>query len=353
MRRPPKSKHLWPWVQYFLEVHLPGHRGFSPNTIDSYRTAFRKLRDFLNRDPKPKTGASSPVLLESLKPMLILDFLDWLEQGKGRPVSIATRNQRLAALRSLFAFLELYCDQVDPILWKRLRKLPFKRTRKARVDYLEANEMALLLQQVPREEQDGFRDFTLLSTLYNTGARVSEMAILQKSDLMLTEPPTIRLLGKGNKVRICPLWPDAAQLLQSYLKNHRRRPLPGHEYYVFINQRGQHLTRFGIGRIVKKYLKQAAQQNEKLVGKRLSTHSIRHSTAIHLLQAGAELNVIRTWLGHASMSSTSHYLDLNLETQRDMLTKFTAPPSLTEPIQIQAKPEDSSKDDLAAWLEKL
>jgi site-specific recombinase XerD len=171
---------------------------------------------------------------------------------------------------------------------------------------------------------------------------------------MLTEPPTVRLLGKGNKVRLCPLWADAAQLLQRYVSEHRRRPLPGHDHYVFINQRGQHLTRFGIGRIVSKYLERAAQRNQKLVGKRLSTHSIRHSTAIHLLQAGAELNVIRTWLGHSSMSSTSHYLDLNLETQRDMLTRFTAPPSLTELSSVQAKPtENTSTVDLSAWLEKL
>lgn len=352
MKRPPKSKLLWPWVQFYLEVHLPSHRGLSPNTIDSYRTAFRKLRDFLEQ--RSNTTSPTASQLETLKPDLLLEYLEWLERGGGKPVSVATRNQRLAALKSFFAFLELYCDQTDATLWQRLRKLPFKRTRKARIDYLESDEMAMLLQQVPRDEQDGFRDFTLLALLYNTGARASEVALLQKSDLMLAEPPTIRVIGKGNKVRLCPLWLDAAQLLEHYMREHRRRPLPGHEQFVFINQRGEHLTRFGIGRIVAKYLKRAAQRNQKLVGKRLSTHSIRHSTAIHLLQAGAELNVIRTWLGHASMSSTSHYLDLNLETQRDMLTKFTAPPSLTGKTPKLARPSsDGSNDDLGTWLENL
>jgi integrase len=126
--------------------------------------------------------------LSVLTPALLLDFLDWLERGRGRPVSVATRNQRLAALRSFFTFLELYCDQIDSSLWQRLRKLPFKRTRKERVDYLESNEMGHLLNLVPRNCADGSRDFLLLTLLYNTGARASEVALLQKSDLMLAEP---------------------------------------------------------------------------------------------------------------------------------------------------------------------
>lgn len=351
MNRPPKSKQVWPWVQFYLEVYLPRHRRFSPHTIASYRTAFRLLRDFLGqRDSIP---CKERVTLEAFSPVLFLDFLEWLEGGRGKPVAVVTRNQRLAALRSFFAFLELYCDQVEPTLWQRLRKLPFKRTRKGRIDYLEPSEMADLFRQVPRNCPDGFRDFTLLALLYNTGARASEVALLHRPDLMLADPPAVRVIGKGDKVRVCPLWPDAANLLEQYLRKHRRPPRPGHEQFVFINQRGEHLTRFGVGRIVAKYIRRAIETNTKLAGKRLSTHSLRHSTAIHLLQTGAELNVIRTWLGHASMSATSHYLDLNLETQREMLTKFTAPPILAERVSEPTLNPADATDDLGTWLGNL
>lgn len=350
MNRPPRSKKLWPWVKFYLETHLPRHKGFSPHTISSYRTAFRLFRDFLHKHDPEDCGDSFS--LEALKPGLLLDFLDWLERGRGRRVSVATRNQRLAALRSFFSFLELYCDQMEPSLWQRLRKLPFKRTRKGRVDYLESNEIGHLLKLVPRHCVDGCRDFALLTLLYNTGARASEVASLQKSDLMLAAPATVRFLGKGNKVRLCPLWNDTANLLENYLQEHRRRPRPGQEPFLFINQRGGRLTRFGIGRIVTKYLRLAAQKHESLAGKRLSTHSIRHSTAIHLLQSGADLNVIRTWLGHASMSSTSHYLDLNLETQRELLTKFTAPDAITGRVAPPASSE-ATEDDISSWLNAL
>ena len=351
MNRPPKSKQLWPWVQFYLEVHLPQHKGFSPNTISSYRTAFRLLRDYFGK--RDSLDCDKRLSLSVLTPALLLDFLDWLERGRGRPVSVATRNQRLAALRSFFAFLELYCDQIDSSLWRRLGKLPFKRARKERVDYLESKEMGHLLNMVPRNCADGSRDFLLLTLLYNTGARASEVALLQKSDLMLAEPASVRFVGKGDKVRVCPLWSDTARLLEGYLREYRRRPLPGNEPFVFINQRGGHLTRFGIGRVVAKYMRLAGQRHESLAGKRLSTHSIRHSTAIHLLQSGADLNVIRTWLGHASMSSTSHYLDLNLETQRDFLTKFTAPLVIAERASAPCVKSEPTDDDIVGWLTKL
>jgi site-specific recombinase XerD len=252
------------------------------------------------------------VRLEDLQPPLLLEFLAWLEAPMGRGVSPETRNCRLAALRSLSRFLELHRGKEEGTQWRRLRQLPFKLTTRSAVDYLEPREVDRVLSEVPAHTRDGFRDLTILALLYNTGARAEEVASLRRSALMLEEPPAVRLTGKGRCERTCPLWTSTAALLRRYLQQYRRRGRAAHERFVFVNQRGERLTRFGIGRIVEKYLRKAALTTPSLRAKRLSTHSFRHSTAIALLEGGADINVIKAWLGHRSTRTTSRYLDMSL-----------------------------------------
>lgn len=348
----PEADLLWPWVRYFLEVHLPRHRGASPHTLASYRVAFRLLLLYLGG----REGGLREHRLSQVDPPRILEFLTWLESPEGRGTSPQTRNCRLAALRSFFRFLELHRPPEEAARWSRLRQLPFKRTSHPVPGHLEVHELEHVFSAVPLDTPDGFRDLALLALLYNTGARADEAAGLRRAGLNLDHLPTARLLCKGSRERVCPLWPSTASLLLRYLEHHRRRPRPPAEPFVFINQRRGRLTRFGVGRIVAKYLERAAASMPALQRKldRLSTHSLRHSTAIHLLESGAEVNVIKAWLGHGSVRTTSRYLDLDLEKHRDLLARLPLPSRLRtwEPGGGHP-PSPDDQEVLDAWLDHL
>lgn len=342
----PETQELWPWVRVFLEEFLPIQRGASPNTISCYRTAFRQFKAFLlQRMGGSKTQALDLVALE---PSLLLDFLGWLESSEGPGVGPVTRNLRLAALRSFFRFLELYSPTGDPTRWQRLRHLPAKREGRKTPDYLELFELEKVFREVPASTRDGFRDLAVLSFLYNTGARASEAAGLRVTDLTLdTRFPQARFIAKGRVRRVCPLWPHTAKLLDRYIEKFRRRPRPGAEAYVFINQRGGGLTRSGVRRRAAHYISLAAKTTPSLRGKKLSVHSIRHTTAIHLIESGADVHVVRTWLGHRSTKSTDRYLNMDLEPYRELLGSFT-PPSIL--VEVTEEPADKP---ITEWLEEF
>jgi site-specific recombinase XerD len=350
MKPLPDSSCVWPWVRYFLETHLPKHRGASPNTVASYRGAFRLFLRFLRQ----RSGARArSIVLHELEPALILDFLFWLEDRKGRHVSASSRNCRLSALRSFFGFLELHRDREEATRWQRLRQVPFKKVLRTVVEHLEPCEIEFVLAEVPTHTADGFRDLTLLALLYNTGARASEIALARCSAVRLEALPAIRLLGKGRRERVVPLWRPVAQLLQRYLEHYRRSPRSGHADFLFINQRRAHLTRHGVGRIVEKYLGLAARTTPGLRLKKLSAHSFRHSTAIHLLRSGADINVIKAWLGHRTTTSTSRYLDLDLESHRGVLETFQPPSLLDKAAGTPGVSSSRPEDDLEHWLNTL
>lgn len=345
---PPKDESFWGWARYFLEDHLPLQRGVSPHTVSTYRTAFRQFKQFL--DEQPGRSDSRRFELSSAEPELLLDFLSWLTRPrpKGLGVSATTRNLRLAALRSFFRFLELYSPE-DDSRWRRLRQLPTKRQMRKRMDYLEPCEIEHLFAVIPADTADGFRDLTLLAFLYNTGARASEAAGLRTADLNLTgHSPTARFLAKGRVVRQVPLWSTTAELLERYIQEFRRRPHLTAEAFVFINQRGGQLTRWGIGRRIGHYIAEAAKSSRTLRTKKLSTHSIRHTTAIHLIETGADVHVVRTWLGHKSISSTDRYLEMDLEPQRELLAGFTPPAVLNN--HLKSEPTDEPAED---WFDEL
>jgi integrase/recombinase XerD len=302
---------LGPWVRRFLLEHLVGERNLSRNTQKSYRDALCLLIPFV----VSKTGrAVELITVEDVSANVVRLFLTDLEQS--RKCGGATRNQRLATIHALARFIGEHSP--EHIVWcGQIRAIPFKKTAKNLVSYLEKPEMDALLAAPDSKTSQGHRDHALLLFLYNSGARASEAAQLTIADLDL--PPAqqgqaaVRIVGKGNKIRRCPLWPQTAAEVAELTAGRS----PGER--VFQNRCRQPLTRFGIHGLVERYAQQAAAQVPSLSTKRVSPHSIRHSTATHLLRAGVDLNTIRAWLGHASLETTQIYAEIDLERKEQAL----------------------------------
>jgi site-specific recombinase XerD len=185
---------------------------------------------------------------------------------------------------------------------------------------LDFDEIQAVLRAVSLDRENGGRDRALLSLMFNTGARVSEIVGVQTSDLRLMAPFSVLLRGKGRKERTCPLWPETASLLQNLIE--QRGLLPTQSAPLFLNDRGGRLTRFGVRLIFNKHTGKAAQRQSSLKNKRLHPHSIRHSTALHLLRSGVDLSTIAHWLGHVSVDTTNKYLSIDLEAKREALAKM-------------------------------
>jgi len=327
-------------LRKFFGDHLPAIRGVSPHTIRSYRDSMALLLRFL------ATTTARPVATLDVPDLTVehvVAFLHHVEQHRG--VTATTRNVRLAAIHSFARFLAaqepVYLDQAQ-----RLLAIPFKRARPRPIAYLEYEEIAAVLASVDRSTRAGRRDYTLLAAMFNTGARVQEILDLRASDLQLTKPHQVRLVGKGRKVRWCPLWPQTAQLLRAWCIE-RQLDLRS-EAPVFVNQRGLPLTRFGVRFILAKRLRQAAQHQPSLATKRFHPHSLRHSTAIHLLKSGVDLPTIAHWLGHASVNTTNRYVTVDLELKRKALAR-AAPLGTT-----RSSPAPWRRDaSVLEWLEAL
>jgi integrase/recombinase XerD len=293
----------------FFTDYLPRVRGASPHTVRSYRDTFVLLLRFVathKRCSVPELGVGH------LGPQEVLDFLHDLEVERHNIA--ATRNVRLAAIHAFFR----YCAAEHPERiehCQRVLAVPFKRTRTRPVAYLEFAEIQAVLAAIDRTTTNGRRDYALLASMFNTGARVQEIVAIRVADLRLEPPPHVRLFGKGRKERICPLWSQTAELLRALLAE-RRSSQPPVEQPVFVNHRGGPLTRFGVRYILSKYCTQARQAMPTLATKRLHPHSMRHSTAVHLLRSGVDMVTISQWLGHTSVTTTNRYATIDLETKR-------------------------------------
>ena len=262
---------------YFTD-HLPCLRGTSPHTIHSYRDSIVLLLRFLSvQRKKPVTGLD----LTDLDPPGIIAFLSYLEQE--RKNGVATRNVRLSAIHAFFRFVASRNPE-HLALAQRVLGIPFKRARQRAIDYLEYEEIDSILKAINRATLQGSRDYALLATMFNTGARVQEVADLRACDLQLTKPFQVRLFGKGRKERYCPLWPQTATVLRSFCKQ-RNLDLRS-DARVFLNHREQPISRFGIRYILAKCLGLACEDAPNLRKKRLHPHSMRHSMAVALLKSG-------------------------------------------------------------------
>ncbi|MDY0041728.1 MAG: site-specific integrase [Desulforhabdus sp.] len=324
----------------FFSGYLPKVRGLSPHTILSYRDS---LKLFLLFVAQQKSISVSELRMEDMGVEEIIGFLDHLE-GK-RHNQTATRNNRLAAVHSFFRYVAgIYPEALDQC--QRILNIPFKRRASRTVEYLEYEEITAVLRSVDSTTRDGRRDHALLSLMFNTGARVQELIDLKANDLQLSKPFNIRIFGKGRKERICPIWPETAQLLRQLLEEcgiDERLPVT-----VFTNHVGHPITRFGIRYLLAKHLHNAASACPSLGKKRLHPHSMRHSTAVHLLKSGVDLSTIASWLGHASVNTTNKYATMDLEMKRQAIEK--AKP-LTDGVPSQG--EWKQNRDLLAWLESL
>lgn len=323
----------------FLTDFLPQQRALSPHTLHSYRDSLKLLLKFVAGEK----GDPSALTVEQLSVAQITAFLGHLESA--RKCRASTRNVRLSAIHSFFRYLgSEYPEHLAQT--QRVLGIPFKRTETREIQHLEVAELQAVVNGIDRSTFQGRRDFALLTLLFNTGARVSEIVGLQAADLRLMEPPSVRLRGKGRKERVCPLWPETARLLLELLEE-QGVPLDRPEA-VFRNRCGARLTRFGIRLILRKHIENAIPRAPSLKHKRLHPHSLRHSAAIHLLRAGVDLSTIAHWLGHASLNTTNKYLSLSIDDKREALAK--AKPLLRNGSKTSAWRRDRN---LIAWLESL
>jgi len=328
-------------VRSFFEDHLPVQKGLRPTSIRSYRDAVRLFLIFVSNDlRRPITR----LRMEDLTMAQTLAFLKHLEQERSN--HIRTRNQRLAALRTFFTYL---ATRVPEMLHTahQVMAIPTKRVPPPETQFLEREEMVSLLKSLPRQGRHALRDRTLLTVLYNTGARAQEVADLRVEHLDLGDQPLARLHGKGDKWRSCPLWAETARHLRMLLD--QTHPSVVSAVPVFCSSQGKALTRFGVYKIVRKHA--ASLDRAGTQPRRVTPHLFRHTAAVHLLEAGVELNVIRAWLGHVSLDTTNHYAQLTLR------TKLAAMKACELPSDTSAEPRRRTgwKEDqqLLVWLNAL
>jgi integrase/recombinase XerD len=325
-------------VRDYFTDHLPRVRGTSPHTIHSYRDSIVLLLRFLSAR---SNRTLAELDLEDLTPPRILAFLAYLEQE--RKNGVATRNVRLAAIHALFRFVaSRNPEHLD--LAQRVLGIPFKRGSQRVIDYLEREEIESILKTIERTTLSGTRDYTLFATMFNTGGRVQEIVDLRACDLQLTKPFQLRLLGKGRKERYCPLWPQTAVVLLAFCKK-RNLDLRS-EARVFLNQRGEPLTRFGVRYILARCLRHAYREIPSLRKKRIHPHSMRHSTAVALLKSGVDLSTISHYLGHASTATTNRYAKVDLEMKRKAIAQV-------KPVPRQSRTPWSRDYTMLDWLESL
>jgi site-specific recombinase XerD len=321
----------------FFHDWLVQQRNVSHHTVLSYRDSWRLFLRFVAAE---KTKSVAKLGLSDLTVVEVLAFLQDIEQV--RKSSIGTRNCRLGALHSFFRFVPdrepLAAAQCAAVL-----RIPTKQGPKPEVHDLEEDEIIAILAQPNRSKIEGQRDHVLLAVLYNTGARIQEALNLSPRSLRLESPFQVRLLGKGQKERICPLWPETVELLKALLK---RRPR-GEEEAIFVNRYGRPLKASGVRFQLKKYVAAAARKLPSLAGKRVSPHRFRHATAVSLVAAGVDVTVIRSWLGHESLDTTNIYARANVETKRKALEKV-------DPSMRPAKPPRWKREvALLEWLDSL
>jgi site-specific recombinase XerD len=325
-------------VQAFFGDYLSSQRDMSPHTIASYRDSVKLLLAFAARRRHKEVAA---LIFEDLGPDVVLEFLEDIEKTRGN--TARTRNARLAAIHTLFAYIAAHEPQLLG-LCQRIRAIPIKKTVVGSITYLEYEEVLHILASIDQSRPLGRRDYLLVLLLFETGARASELVSLRTSSLRFVEPPQVRILGKGRKERICPLRKKTAALIRAHL---RERSVIALDAPLFVGLRGEPLSRFGLLRIVQRHVHTAAKTMPSLAKKRIGPHTFRHAAAIHLLRATNDLSVVRSWLGHVSIVTTDHYTEIDIEAKRRAL-------EASEPVPSgRRSPSWRKNPDLLTWLEAL
>jgi site-specific recombinase XerD len=308
---------LGSFVVSFFRTFLVKQKGCTPNTIASYSDCIRLLLCYACERFELTFDKLD---LEQLNDQLILDFLDYLEQERRNKTK--TRNQRLAAIKAFFRFLA----SQDPMLTEvceRVCAIRAKKTGHKVIVTLEKDEVKKILSVSDDATLLGARDKALLTFLYNTGARVQEAVDLNVSELRMEKPLQVVLSGKGRKQRIVPLYEETVSAIQHYLKLRRQAGIESEA--LFLNALGQRITRYGIGTILSKHATQASRSCPSLQRKKVTPHTYRHTIALHLIQSGSDISVVKEWLGHADLKTTSLYVNINIEMMRKALEACPPP----------------------------
>lgn len=330
------AKHL----TEFLSVYLPSQKNVSKNTIQSYRDTFKLLIKYCQ---EMKNIRAERITLDILSSEMLTGFLEWLE--KVRKCSISTRNQRLSAIHSFFRYVQVE-EPSGLFHFQKVIAIPSKKASKTVVEHLTPEAMKLLLEQPDRGCLKGRRDLTLMSVLYDTGARVQELIDIKVSDVILENPAVIILTGKGNKTRRVPLLKNTVSLLERYIVENKLDKSWKNDYPLFTNNQQNKLTKEGVAYIISKYVK-LARKTSPHVPSKVNPHMFRHSKAMHLLQAGVNLIYIRDFLGHVDLKTTEIYARTDTETKRKAIENVY-------PDLIDSNLPDWNKDQaLLTWLSEL
>ncbi|MGR5574830.1 tyrosine-type recombinase/integrase [Bacteroides thetaiotaomicron] len=299
-------------LEDFFNQYLISECGVSEHTIRSYRDAFIHLIDFFNEVKKINPDHLS---LEHYTKENITDYLNWLEKNGN---SLSTRNNRSAAIKSFAKYL-VYSDPTHMAQWQAISSIKAKKYAKEMFGYMTIEEVALLLNSIDLSTSRGRRDHAILTTLYYTGARAQELAVLTPSSIRMSKPYIVELFGKGKKKRCVPLEDDVFNLLSAYMKENGLDRPECNKHCIFFNSWGSKLTTAGLKYIIDKYVAPLRVANPNIFVKHISPHSFRHSRAMHLLQAGVNLIIIRDILGHVSIQTTEIYARADSKLRRNAI----------------------------------
>lgn len=332
-----KDRDLCSFITGFFRVHLTAERNMSPHTMHAYRDALKLFLRFAAARHKRQADS---LAIADFSAEIVLAFLDSLETT--RKNTVRTRNARLAAIHSFFRYV-LDSDPTHAALCQRILTVSVKKAVRPTLGYLTANEMETLLAQIDRSSSKGKRDYLLLALLYDTGARIQEALDMTPADFHLTSPAFVRVLGKGKRERFCPLLPQTARVVSRFLDDagldpKERRPL-------FQNRRGEKLTRQGARYLLRQYLSQAANVLPRLSRSGISPHTLRHTKAMHLLQADVPIITIKDVLGHADVRSTEVYVQTDLDAKRKALEQAGTSSQVTRRSRIAP--------NILNWLESI
>lgn len=310
-------------ISRFFTSYLVDERALSSNTVATYSDCMRLLIQYacsrLNIQPEELS-------MDMINPDLILDFLDHLETDRDN--SESTRNERLAAIKAFFHFLARTVPELMGVN-ERIQAIRRKAVEHKPPPSLTVQEIDALISTVQSTTLLGVRDKAILQLMYNTGARVQEIVELTISDLRLESPPMVTLTGKGRKQRSIPLWPQTVEMIRHYVRLREEAGVQSSR--LFLNNKNQPITRHGIRRRIKKHAANAALPCPSLQGRNVTPHVLRHTTALHLIEADLDLPLVRDWLGHTDMKTTSQYVEVNIQRKRAALDKVPPPTDNTEP----------------------
>jgi integrase/recombinase XerD len=331
-------------IQRFFEEYLPGLRGMSTHTIRSYRDALVLFLRFLSHELR---RGIEKLEITDLTATQVEAFLMFLERERHN--GITTRNTRLAALHSFARFAVMQQPQ-RLAQFQSILNVPFKRgARQTPIEYFTSDELDALFKSIDRSSAHGTRDYALFALMFNTGGRVQEILDLTVQDLRLATPYQVRLHGKGNKVRLCPLWPVTVKCLRAHLEQRSRAQTDSQSTRLFTNRSGAPLTRFGVRYLLRKYVTAAAVQAPTLRDKSLHPHCMRHTTGLSLLKSGVDFATISQWLGHSTLNVTMRYARSDIDLKRAALSQVF-PDAIAPPKAGKLRIDGA---ELTNWLRRL